>query len=185
VALGDVSGKGVPAALLMAHLSAAVRFCLATAPNVAEAVSQLNSALPHGPGDDYFVTFVIGVLDLNKYTLTLANAGHMPPLRRRGRAIAPVGETTVGLPLAGIDMPYEEVVIALEPGDCFILYTDGVTEARGVAGDFYGAERFREVVAAAPDDAEAIGAALVADVRRFAGDRPQADDLTVVCFGRT
>jgi serine phosphatase RsbU (regulator of sigma subunit) len=186
VALGDVSGKGVPAALLMAHLSAAVRFCLATAPSVADAVRELNSALPHGPGDDHFVTFVVGVIDLGRSTLTLANAGHMPPLRRRaGGEIEPVGEETVGLPLAGIDMPYEEVVLALEPGDTFVLYTDGVTEARGPAGDFYGAERFREVVAAAPNDPEAVGAAVVTDVRRFAGDRPQGDDLTVVCFGRT
>ena len=180
-----MSGKGVPAALLMARLSAAVRFCLATAPTVAEAVRELNSALPHGPGDDRFVTFVVGVIDLGRFTLTLANAGHMPPLRRRGGGvIEPVGDEVVGLPLAGIDMPYEEAVIPLQPGDNFVLYTDGVTEARGVAGDFYGAERFQAVVAAAPNDPEAIGAAIIADVRRFAGERPQGDDLTVVCFGR-
>jgi serine phosphatase RsbU (regulator of sigma subunit) len=186
VALGDVSGKGVPAALLMARLSAAVRFCLATAPSVAEAVRQLNAALPHGPGDDHFVTFVVGIIDLDRFTVTLANAGHMPPLRRRGGdGIEPIGEGVVGLPLAGIDMPYEEVVVQLQPGDNFILYTDGVTEARGVAGDFYGAERFQAAVAAAPNEPEAIGAAIIADVRRFAGERPQGDDLTVVCFGRS
>jgi sigma-B regulation protein RsbU (phosphoserine phosphatase) len=65
------------------------------------------------------------------------------------------------------------------------MYTDGVSEARNTASEFYGPERLRAAVQSASAGAEAIGTALVADVRRFAGERPQADDLTVVCFGRT
>jgi serine phosphatase RsbU (regulator of sigma subunit) len=187
VALGDVSGKGVSAALLMAQLSATVRFCLATTPSAAEAVRQINRALARACREDRFVTFVVAILDLRRFTMTLVNAGHLPPLRRRADRgeVEPVGEAIVGLPLAGIDRPYEEEVIALEPGDSILLCTDGVTEARNPAGEWYGAERLRPAMWAGADGPESIGAAVVADVRGFMGDRPQGDDLTVVCFGRT
>jgi serine phosphatase RsbU (regulator of sigma subunit) len=187
VALGDVSGKGVSAALLMARLSAAVRFGLATTPSVAQAVSQLNQVLPQsGPEDDRFITFVVLVLDLERFTMTLVNAGHMPPLRRRANGtVEEVGDEVVGVPLAGIDMPYAEAVVPLEPGDTLLLYTDGVTEARNPAGAWYGAQRLKAVVGADGGDPEALGAAVVADVRGFAAGRPLGDDLTVVCFGRT
>lgn len=186
VALGDVSGKGVPAALLMARLSVAVRSCLATAPTVPEAVRQLNGILTRTGCEDRFVTFVVAVLDLNDFTLTLANAGHLPPLRRRARGaqVDSVGEEVVDLPLGIFDRPYEQMVIPLEPGDAFVLYTDGVSEARNPQNDLYGVERLRDVVKAAAEDMEALGAAILADVRQFAAGRPQNDDLTLVCFRR-
>ncbi|HYT93659.1 MAG TPA: SpoIIE family protein phosphatase [Gemmataceae bacterium] len=185
IALGDVAGKGVSAALLMARLSAAVRFCLATTPSVATAVRQLNTVLTRACGEDRFVTFVVAVLDLVRFTMTVANAGHMPPLRRRaGGSVDVLGEEIVGLPLAGIDRPYEEVVVALEPGDLVLLYTDGVTEARNPAGEWYGVERLRAAVREAPATVEGLGAAVLENVRRFAAERPQSDDLTIVCFGR-
>jgi serine phosphatase RsbU (regulator of sigma subunit) len=186
VALGDVSGKGVSAALLMARLSAAVRFCLATAPTVAEAVRQLSALLNRAGTEDRFITFVVAVVDLASFAVTLVNAGHMPPLRRRpSKAVEDVGADEVGLPLAVFDKPYEEVVVPLEPGDTLVLYTDGVTEARNPAGELYGAERLTKALAAAPQDAEALGTALLADVRKFAADRPPSDDLALVCFGRS
>ncbi len=95
-----------------------------------------------------------------------------------------LGEEIVGLPLAGIDRPYEEVVVALEPGDLVLLYTDGVTEARNPAGEWYGVERLRAAVREAPATVEGLGAAVLENVRRFAAERPQSDDLTIVCFGR-
>ncbi len=186
IALGDVSGKGVPAALLMARLSAAARFCLATAPSVAEAVRQLSALLIRAGTEDRFVTFVVIVVDLAQFTITLVNAGHMPPLRRRSpaRKAEEIGEEIAGVPLAFFDRPYEEAVFPLKPGDTFILYTDGVTEARNEQGGFYGAERLLTVIENSPDSVEAVGKAILADVRRFAGSRPQADDLTLVCFSR-
>jgi serine phosphatase RsbU (regulator of sigma subunit) len=186
VALGDVSGKGVSAALLMARLSAGVRFYLATEPTVAAAVRQLNGLLTRAGSADRFVTFVVAVLDLNTFALTLVNAGHMPPLRRRGQpaVVDDVGDEIVGIPLGVFDRPYEEQVVPLEPGDTLLLYTDGVTEARNPQDQLYGADRLREVVRSAPEGVEALGTTLLADVRRFAADRPQSDDLTIVCFGR-
>ena len=82
VALGDVSGKGVAAALLMARLRRAVRFSLAAEPNAATAMRGINGVLMQTGSDDRFVTFVAAILDLKSYAMTLVNAGHMPPLRR-------------------------------------------------------------------------------------------------------
>ena len=86
--------------------------------------------------------------------------------------------------LAGFDQPYRETAVTLEPGETLVLYTDGLTEARGPGGEFYGAERLREVVRDAPADVEALGSAILADERQFAAGRPQRDDLTLVCVGR-
>jgi phosphoserine phosphatase RsbU/P len=186
VALGDVAGKGVSAALLMARLSAAVRFCLATERSVPAAVRRLNAVLTRSGVEDRFVTFVVAVLDLSSFSLTLVNAGHMPPLCRtawRGAAVD-IGERVVGLPLGVIDRPYEEEVLTLEPGALWVLYTDGVTEARGPGRELYGVDRLRAAVKAAPDNVEALGQAILADVHAFTGDRPQHDDVTLVCFGR-
>jgi serine phosphatase RsbU (regulator of sigma subunit) len=185
VALGDVSGKGVPAALLMARLSADARFCLAAAPSVPEAVRRLNVTMARALGDARFITFLVAVLDLSHFGVTVVSAGHPLPLRRRaGGAVESVGEGAVGLPLAGFDQPYRETAVTLEPGESLVLYTDGLTEARGPGGEFYGAERLREVVRDAPADVEALGSAILADVRQFAAGRPQRDDLTLVCVGR-
>jgi serine phosphatase RsbU (regulator of sigma subunit) len=186
VALGDVSGKGVAAALLMARVSAAARFCLATEPTVPEAVRRLNTILTQHNSADRFVTFLVLEIDLNDFSLTLVNAGHPPLLRRRGaaRALSELGDTIVGLPLGLFDRPYEEMKLTLEPGDTMILYTDGLTEARDPQGDFYGIDRLRAVVKDGPEEVPALGEAILDDVRRFAAGRPQSDDLTMVCVGR-
>jgi serine phosphatase RsbU (regulator of sigma subunit) len=186
VALGDVSGKGVPASLMMARLSAAARFCLATAPSAAQATRELSAVLTRTGTEDRFVTFVVLVLDLNAFTLTIVNAGHMPPLRRTAAKPAPeeVGQDIAGVPLAVFDRPYEEATIPFAPGDTFILFTDGVTEARDAEGGFYGPDRLNAVIERAPDTVEGLGKAILADVGKFSGNRPQADDLTLVCFSR-
>jgi phosphoserine phosphatase RsbU/P len=185
VALGDVSGKGMSAALLMARVSAAVRFSLASAPTVADAVRELNRSLLREHSEERFVTFVVAVLDVQQARMTLVNAGHIPPLLRRpGEAPKEIGDEIVGLPLAVMDRPYQEVNVALEPGDTILLCTDGVTEARNTAGEMYGSERLNKAMQEAPAGIEELGNRVLEDVRRFAGTRPQNDDLTIVCFDR-
>jgi serine phosphatase RsbU (regulator of sigma subunit) len=186
VAVGDVAGKGVSAALLMARLSATTRFCLASEPTAGAAVRRLNGLLARTPVGDRFVTFVVAVIDPSAGTVTVVNAGHPPPiLRRRGSASAPgpVGAEAASIPLGCLDLPYEEAVVPLEPGDAWTLYTDGITETRNPAGDLYGMERLASAAKSAPADVESFGEALLADVRRFAAGRPAGDDLTMVCFG--
>lgn len=183
VALGDVAGKGISAALLMARLSAAARFALATTTSVSEAVRQLNQALIHSGSEDRFVTFVVAVIDLAQSQLTLVNAGHLPPLLcRSGKPPEEIGEAVVGLPLAVMDRDYEELVVPFKPGDTMMFYTDGVSEMRNQSGEMYGTERLYRVIERAPPNAEGLGNAVLKDVRQFAGDRPQNDDLTIVCF---
>lgn len=185
VALGDVSGKGISAALLMARVSAAARFALATAPTVAEAVQELNRSLLRTGSEERFVTFVVAVLDVDQSRMTLVIAGHiLPLLRRAGQVATEIGDEIVGLPLAVMDRPYQEMVMPFEFGDTVLLCTDGVTEARNTMGEMYSSERLQRAVQEAPADVNALGRGVLADVRHFAGSRPQNDDLTIVCFGR-
>jgi serine phosphatase RsbU (regulator of sigma subunit) len=183
VTLGDVAGKGVSAALLMARLSAAARFCLATAGSPSEAVRQLNRALARDFDNGRFVTFLVAVLDLASYHLTLVNAGHPPPLHLRQGEVEAVGAEAAGLPLAGIDRPYEEFPLRLRPGEMLLGYTDGITEARNPHGEFYGIARLRDITERGATSPAAMGTAVLTAVRRFALGRPLSDDQTLVCFG--
>ncbi|MFL5342602.1 MAG: SpoIIE family protein phosphatase [Gemmataceae bacterium] len=184
VALGDVAGKGVAAALLMARLSAGVRFCLATEPNLSAAVRQLNLTLMRACGDDRFITFVVGVIDVQTFASTWVNAGHLPPLLRRAGHVTLLGDDEVGIPLGIFDRPYEETKLQLEPGDAVLLYTDGVTEARNPRGDLYGPDRLATLLTKKPCDAEVLVSAVLADVKHFSTGRPPGDDLTMVCVNR-
>jgi sigma-B regulation protein RsbU (phosphoserine phosphatase) len=113
------------------------------------------------------------------------NAGHLPLLRRtRGGDVEEVGSAAVGIPLGVFDRPYEETAARVEPGDVLLFYSDGVTEARDPRGRMYGPDRLREVLRAAPGDAETVGRVVLADVRAFAAGRPPGDDLTLVCLSR-
>jgi sigma-B regulation protein RsbU (phosphoserine phosphatase) len=185
LAIGDVAGKGVSAALLMAHFCSEVRYCLATSATPAEAVEQLNQDLSSDMLNYHFVTFALCVLDPRTHRLTMVNAGHLPPLRRRGRAIESLGATTGGMPL-GCDAQrgYEQIELALEPGDTIVLYTDGISEAMNAEGDVYGSQRMRDVIAHAPEGVEQVGQVLLDDVRRFVRGRLQSDDICLVCFAR-
>jgi serine phosphatase RsbU (regulator of sigma subunit) len=185
VTLGDVAGKGISAALLMARLSAAARFCLATVPSLAEAVGNLNRELARTFAADRFATFVVGVIDVANLSVTMVNAGHPPPLRYRAGmgALEQVADRIAGLPLAGIDWNYESVTLPLQPGDSLIFYSDGVTEARDPQGAFFGIDRLREAVRRSHGGAEPIGKEILAEVKQFTAARPPSDDLTLVCFG--
>lgn len=185
LAIGDVAGKGVSAALLMAHFCSEVRYCLATSATPAEAVGQLNQDLSSEMLNYHFVTFAVCVLDPIRHRLTLVNAGHLPPLRRRGGVIEELGGGVGGLPL-GCDAKrsYEQIELPLEPGDSIVLYTDGISEAMNSQGDVYGSKRMRDVIAQAPEGVEPMGQALLDDVRRFVRGRLQSDDICLVCFAR-
>jgi serine phosphatase RsbU (regulator of sigma subunit) len=183
--IGDVAGKGVSAALLMAHFCAEVRYCLSTSATPAEAVGQLNQDLSSETLNYHFVTFVLCVLDPKQHKLTIVNAGHVPPLRRRGNSIEELGRSEGGLPL-GCDQqrPYEQVEFDLAPGDTIVMYTDGISEAMNAKGDVFGPKRMREAIARAPAGAEGAGQTLLDDVRRYVRGRLPSDDICLVCFAR-
>lgn len=185
LAIGDVAGKGVSAALLMAHFCAEVRNCLANCATPAEAVQQLNQDLSSEELNYHFVTFALCVLDPIHHRLTMVNAGHLPPLRRRDGQIAELGNGEGGLPL-GCDgnRDYQQIELDMQPGDTVVLYTDGISEAMNAQGHVYGSERIRTAIAEASTGVEQVGQSLLDDVRRFVRGRLQSDDICLICFAR-
>ena len=179
-----MSGKGVAAALVMARLSAAARFAFASEKEPTAALRGLNLSLMQTHNDDRFITFVAAIVDTKTFSMTLLNAGHPPPLRKRKGTVQDLEPELPGLPLAVTDQPYESATLSLEPGDVIVLFTDGVTEAQNQRNELYGIDRLHAIVKNTQGTPTAIGEAILNDVQRFAGGRPATDDLTLVCFGR-
>jgi phosphoserine phosphatase RsbU/P len=129
--VGDVAGKGVPAALLMARLSADAQSSVLMEPDPARAITRLNGLLMQAGKADRFVTFAMAVLDTTQHRLHVVNAGHVPPLLRRaqtGKVEEVACGDAAGMPLGVLDSYlYSACSVDLQPGDCFVLCTDGVT----------------------------------------------------------
>jgi serine phosphatase RsbU (regulator of sigma subunit)/pSer/pThr/pTyr-binding forkhead associated (FHA) protein len=186
IVLGDVSGKGVSAALLMAKLSGEVRYFLASEPNPAAAVSRINASFSRSGWQDRFVTFVVAVLDSNSHDLTIVNAGHMAPLLRSAAGgVEEIGEPEAGLPLGvDSDYQYEQYSRKIASGDFLALFTDGISEAMDIEGELYGLERLRNQLARPSASVDELGRVILDDVQRFVGGRAQSDDMCLACFGR-
>ncbi len=184
VVVADVVGHGVAAALLMAKLSAETRFCLAMQPDPAKALTALNERF-FNPNSDRFATIVIAVIDPKSHQVTIVNGGHMAPMWRKASGeLIEAGEEISNVPigiLEGID--YEQAVIQLEPGDCLMLYTDGVNEAMDAADEQYTIERMQEVVKELPGGIEGVGKTVIDKVRRFMSGAAQFDDMCLVTVG--
>ena len=186
VVVADVSGKGISASLLMAKLSAETRYCLASEPSPATAVGKLNRAFCESGWDDRFVTMVLAVLDPRRHEVTVVNAGHLPPLLRRGPGVvSAVGEAETRFPL-GVDanVDYAPCVFSLEPGESVMLYTDGITEAMNGNDELYGSQRLLTLLGSDINRVSQLGRRILDDVKQFVGFRPQSDDMCLTCFGR-
>jgi sigma-B regulation protein RsbU (phosphoserine phosphatase) len=180
--IGDVSGNGVPAALFMAMTKIMVKTRAASDPSPASIVTHVNDALSAENDSCMFVTLYLGILNLRDGTLQTTNAGHNPPLlkRRDGQF---EWLTTQDGPLVG-PMPgiaFKESTIHLEPGDELFLYTDGVTEADNRRRELFGKDRLKTILdkSLAGSVVDRLGEVMNA-VRTFAGDVPQADDITML-----
>jgi serine phosphatase RsbU (regulator of sigma subunit)/pSer/pThr/pTyr-binding forkhead associated (FHA) protein len=188
LALGDVSGKGIAAALMMAKFSGDTRYCILTQDAPGRAADQLNVLVNEAGFDERFITLCLGVLDLSDRNFTFSSAGHLPILvRRRNGRVEAFGQDVSGLPL-GI-MPnscYGQVGTVLEPGDVAVVYSDGVTDARNPKGELYDTSdspRLSRRIAATPGSAETVGKAIIQDIREFSAGQYQTDDITLICFG--
>ncbi|MEX2559451.1 MAG: PP2C family protein-serine/threonine phosphatase, partial [Pirellulales bacterium] len=189
VLLGDVAGKGVAAALLMAKLSADARFCMLTEPDPAAAVTRLNSLMKHSGIAEGFVTLVVAILDPASHTVTLVNAGHPSPLIYR-RATGIMEEATspdvAGFPIGVLDgFEYASCQVSLEPGDCMLAFTDGVTEAMDVNDVQFQTKGVYAAVQGEAYSPGALGERVVEVVKQFAAGRRQHDDIALVGFGMT
>jgi serine phosphatase RsbU (regulator of sigma subunit) len=188
IAIGDVSGKGMAAAMMMARLSSDVRFSMISSADPSVAMQSINLSLGEAEIEDKFITLLLMILDRKRHELSITNAGHLYPLlRRSGGAIEEVGNESAGFPLnvsPDPDYQYKVTTLSMEPGSVLVAYTDGVTDMRNHKGEWYGAERLLEVIRRAPPEAEAMGQAVLEDVSSFGEGSPQKDDLTLVVISR-
>jgi sigma-B regulation protein RsbU (phosphoserine phosphatase) len=186
VVLGDVAGKGVAAAIVMAKLSSDVRFALATEPDLASAVKYVNQAFCAQGLDDRFVTMIYTIVDPATNQVTLVNAGHMAPyLRRVNGEVVDVHEEITGLPIGVMeDYEYELATITLEPGESLTIFTDGFNEAMNANRDLYGLERIAAQVKLPAKTIADLGNNVINDVRKFVDGFDQSDDMCLCVFGR-
>jgi sigma-B regulation protein RsbU (phosphoserine phosphatase) len=186
VAFGDVAGKGVPASLIMSRLSTVVRSVTEFLDDAGQAIEKINGHMCARAVEGRFVTFVLIILDPVKHTMSFVNAGHMSPIiRKPDGTLEEFPDEICGVPLGVVDgYPYDVVMRDIHPGETFVIYTDGVSEAMNAAGDLYGIETLRNLVQKESGDTQQLGTKIRADVRRHAGGIPQNDDITLMVFGR-
>jgi sigma-B regulation protein RsbU (phosphoserine phosphatase) len=185
LALGDVSGKGMPASLMMMALHARVQVLAEDPGDLASFMSRLNKTTCANCPSNRFITFFFSVLDSVTGELRSANAGHNPPIIVRASGQAEMLEG--GGPVLGIlpIAPYSERRSALGNGDMLVLYSDGVTEANDINQNEFGEERFIEVLQLNRDKpAAAIVDAVTSALSQFTAGAPQADDITLVVARR-
>ncbi|HEX3121725.1 MAG TPA: SpoIIE family protein phosphatase [Rhodanobacteraceae bacterium] len=178
--IGDVSGKGIPAALFMARTITKANLRIAAAEQPEQLLAELNTDLCARNEDSMFVTLLCGILDLATGRLMLASAGHDAPIRvGNGRARNIEVETSPPLGLYP-DTIFIGSEAQLEPDECVVMYTDGVTEALDPSDAFYGEQRLLDTLARCNGQTDSAVAAVVADVAAFTRAAPQADDMTVL-----
>lgn len=185
ICLGDVSGKGVPASLLMANLQASLRSQTYNGFSVKECISRCNHHLFQSTSPEKFATLFYGILDANTHTLTYCNAGHEPPILLR--ADGEPERLTEGGTMIGImdSFPFAEAAVSFRPGDVLVVYSDGVSEAMNIDMVQFGeAKLMGSIDSSSGAPAEAMIANLVKAVHAHAGKAPQYDDITALVVRR-
>ena len=189
----DVSGKGIPAAMFMMTAKTIIKDLAESGMPVNEIFTKANEKLCENNESGMFVTAWMGILDLTTGNLQFANAGHNPPILKRGNAGAEHKDangdfeylkTRAGFVLAGMEgVRYRAGEITLGAGDRLFLYTDGVPEATNTENKLYGEDRLLEFMNQnAATDAVALLPALKANIDEFVGEAPQFDDITMLMF---
>jgi sigma-B regulation protein RsbU (phosphoserine phosphatase) len=187
IVIADVSGKGIPGAILMASARASLRAYLDEPHDVATTITKLNHVLCRDTQTSQFVSLFYGMLDTQEATLTYVNAGHNPPVLLRD--CGDVCERTMleeGGPILGVlqDAVYSEGRIQLIEGDLVLLYTDGITEAEQ-SGSYFGVERLLNLVQAnLPRKSDEIVKTVLEEVADFSSNSPQIDDRTIILIKR-
>jgi sigma-B regulation protein RsbU (phosphoserine phosphatase) len=181
--LGDVSGKGIAASLLMSHLHAMFRATTGLNGDMGNLMGLANRAFCSSAPAGHFATLVCGRLGKNG-EIELSNAGHLPALAAQRNGIQSVFSTGVPLGIFG-NSRYSSTRVHLEPGESLVLFTDGLSEARNQSGDEYGLERIQALlkqhISAAP---EPLAQAFLQDVRKFSSSARPSDDLTLMVIQR-
>ena len=185
LAIGDVSGKGISAALLMASLRASLRGMTLDAPHdLATMMEKVNRLVYEASATNRYATFFFATYDMRTHELIYVNAGHNPPfLVRRNGDMVQVERLEAGGPVIGL-LPfakYEEQRCVLQPGDLLLAYTDGISEAMSDHEEEWGEDRMLAAAQTFPDGcAQQVLEHLFAEADRFTGNAPQFDDMTLL-----
>jgi sigma-B regulation protein RsbU (phosphoserine phosphatase) len=180
IAVGDVAGKGVPAAILMAGVRAALRAQAEHVYALDHILDRVNNSLAADTEPSEFVTLFYGVLDSTAHRLTYSNAGHEPPILVRGGQVT---RLRTGGPLLGVSLQakYAYDGVELQPGDTLLIYSDGACDAANYQGERFRRERLLESILRHADyGAKRIVEEIQWDIRRFTGLAPAADDMTIL-----
>jgi sigma-B regulation protein RsbU (phosphoserine phosphatase) len=186
-AIADVTGKGVPASLLMSNLQACLRVLTPLDISIEDSTAHMNRVICENTGFDKFITYFHGIFDASDGSFRYVNAGHNPPTLVRADGtieLLKVGGLLLGV-IAG--QPYESASVVLGDGDVLAMFTDGVTEAMSPENEEYGEERLEALLKAhRTETAAGILQALREDIRDFTDDTPVlSDDLTIILIKRT
>ncbi|MBD3291178.1 SpoIIE family protein phosphatase [candidate division KSB1 bacterium] len=181
ISIGDISGKGIPGAILMSNLQATFRATAPYSTSPAEVMTRVNNQITSTTSSEKFATFFYGVLDSDTLTFTYANAGHNFPILRKS-----TGEThflkksdlVIGIVK---DTAYQDSRIHFEPGDVLVLYTDGITEAINLTNDEFGEQHLIEIINnTILNSAEELRNRIYESVQQFTTGRSQYDDMTLI-----
>ncbi len=186
ICLGDVSGKGLPASLLMANLQATLRGQTLVDAEIHERIERSNKLMYRSTDVEKFATLFYEVLKLGTHEITFVNAGHEPGLLFKTGGAEVARLETGGLALGVVDdFPYAQETVAMAPGDVTVIYSDGVTDATNLSDEPYGMERLIAVVTEhLGEPAQIIVDRIVEAVNIHAKGAPQLDDITVVVVKR-
>jgi len=181
--VGDVSGKGVPGALFGARLMSDVRYQALLLDDVAETLSKVNDIVAERATRGMFVTMFYGVLDPATGEIEYGNAGHLAPLIRGADGTLNTWPEPLGLPLGILPgQRYKAGRRTLAPGETLVVLSDGPGDAVGEGGERFGDERVQATIQAAPAEPAALVSALLEKTAEFTGNRPQADDQTLLAI---
>ncbi|NOZ61189.1 MAG: SpoIIE family protein phosphatase [Calditrichaeota bacterium] len=184
IVIGDVSGKGIPAALFMARLISDFRYYCHLAESPANMMEFLNKALLKRSQRGMFVSLVSMVLDARAGKLTISNAGHLPPLwwREKEKRIERI-ENDSGIPLGILaNANYDNEVVNLRPGDTILLYTDGVIEAHDAMNKMYTLDKLIDGIRAPIPSPQDFIERIIDDIKKFQGKVNQHDDITLLAL---
>lgn len=183
--LGDISGKGIPAALLMANLQATLRGQTLMSKSCKDCISFANDLLFHNSAPNKFATVFYGIIDTAQNKINYCNAGHNNPLLFS--ADGNIKELDTGGIVVGImpSAPFDEGSVSLKPGDTLLIFSDGITEAMNSNEDEFGDEKLiRLIKENLNEPAERIIEIVFQEVKNFTGNIPQSDDMTLVILKR-
>ena len=185
VVIGDVSGKGIPAALYMVTMISTLRFYAQASFEPSEILKEVNRTLCEESTMGMFVTTVLLMFDMNTYTLKYANAGHIPPIKINKSKNVLKHLNKAKTPPLGIisDLEFGQETIRLAKGDIFLLYTDGITEARRTNHTEYGESRLLHAIRHTNGTPKEIVEGVLKSVKEFSKKANQHDDITLVSAG--